>query len=57
MKNKSIIAITILLVAILTLVFAYSFDGANNFGNNVKLTVSSEGPIELSAFVLEIGTQ
>ena len=57
MKNKSIIAITILLVVILSLVFAYSFDGAKNSGNNVKLIVSSEGPIELSAFVLEIGTQ
>lgn len=56
MKNKAIIAIVILLAAILALVFVHSISEVDNSGNKTELTVSSEGPIELSAIVKDIKT-
>ena len=56
MKNKSVIISIILLLAILSLVFVYSADDAANTGNKTELTVSSEGPIDLSAIVNDIKT-
>lgn len=56
MKNKGIIAIVILLVAILSLVFAYSISEVDNSTNRTELTVYSEGPIELSEIIDDIKT-
>ena len=56
MKGKGIILIVILLLAILTLVFVYSIDETNDSLNKTELTVSSEGPIELSAIINDIKT-
>lgn len=56
MKNKTIIAMVILLAAILSLVFVYSINEVDNSGNKTELTVSSEGPIELSAIIKDIKT-
>lgn len=56
MKNKAIIAIVILLAAILALVFVHSISEVDNSGNKTELTVSSEGPIELSAIIKDIKT-
>ena len=56
MKNKSIFAIVILLLAILSLVSVYSVDNANASGNKTELNVSSEGPVELSSIISDIKT-
>ena len=56
MKGKGIILIVILLLAILALVFVYSIDETNDSVNKTELTVSSEGPIELSAIINDIKT-
>lgn len=56
MKNKGIVAVIILFIAILSLVFVYSITETDNSGNKTELTVSSEGPIELSAIIKDIKT-
>ncbi len=56
MKSKGIIAVVILLLAILSLVSVYSVDEINNSDNKTELTVSSEGPIDLSAIIDDIKT-
>ena len=56
MKSKGIIVVVILLLAILSLVSVYSIDEANNSSNKTELTVSSEGPLELSAIISDIKT-
>ena len=56
MKGKGIIVMVILLLAILSLFFVYSVDDTNDSGNKTELTVSSEGPIELSAIIIDIKT-
>ena len=56
MKGKGIILIVISLLAILSLVFAYSIDETNDSANKTELTVYSEGPIELSAIINDIKT-
>ena len=55
MNNKSIIAIVILLLAILSLVFVYSFSESDD-SPKTDLTVSSEGPIPLSDIIQDIKT-
>ena len=56
MKDKGIIVMVILLLAILSLVFTYSIDESNNSGNKTELAVYSEGPIELSAIIGDVKT-
>ena len=56
MNNKGIIALVILLLAILALVFAYSFGGTDDSANKTSITVSSEGPIALSDVIDDIKT-
>ena len=56
MKDKSIIAVVILLLAILSLVFVYSVDDTSDSGNKTVLDVYSEGPISLSAVIQDIKT-
>lgn len=56
MKNKGIIALVILLLAILALVFAYSFGEIDDSANKTSITVSSEGPIALSDIINDIKT-
>ena len=56
MNNKGIIALVILLLAIFTLVFAYSFDETDDSANKTSITVSSEGPIALSDVIDDIKT-
>lgn len=56
MKSKGIVVIVILLLAILALVFVYSIDESHSLDNKTELTVSSEGPIELSAIINDIKT-
>lgn len=55
MKNKSIIAIVILLLAILSLILVYSFSESDD-SPKTDLTVSSEGPIPLSDIIQDIKT-
>lgn len=57
MKDKSVIAIVIMLLAILSLVFVYSIDNFTNSNNRTELTVYSEGPIELSKIIDDVKTQ
>ena len=56
MNNKSIIAIVILLLAILSLVLIYSFTEIDD-STKTPITVSSEGPIALAAIVEDIKTR
>ena len=56
MKNKGIIALVILLLAIFALVFAYSFGETDDSANKTSITVSSEGPIALSDVIDDIKT-
>lgn len=56
MKNKGIIALVILLLAILVLIFAYSFGETDDSANKTSITVSSEGPIALSDVIDDIKT-
>lgn len=53
MKNKGIIMVLILLLAILSLVFVYAGDNSSA-QNKTELNVSSEGPIDLSSIILDI---
>ena len=55
MKNKSIIAIVILLLAILSLILVYSFSEGDD-SPKTDLTVYSEGPIPLSDIIQDIKT-
>ena len=55
MNNKSIIAIVILLLAILSLVFVYSISETDD-SPKTAITVSSEGPIPLSEIIDDIKT-
>ena len=55
MKHKSIIAIAVLLLAILSLVLAYSFTEIDDSAKTA-ITVSSEGPIPLSSIIDDIRT-
>ena len=55
MNNKSIIAIVILLLAILSLVLVYSFTEADD-STKTAITVSSEGPVPLSGIIDDIKT-
>jgi hypothetical protein len=52
--DKSMVAIVILLLAILSLVFLYSFEELGDSGNRTELTVYSEGPIPLSKIILDV---
>lgn len=52
--NKSIVAIVILLLAILSLVLIYSFEEIGDAGNRTELTVYSEGPIPLSKIIEDV---
>ena len=54
MKDKSIVAIVILLVAILSLVFAYSASETSDLTNKTELEVYSEGPIPLSTIISDV---
>lgn len=54
--NKSIIFIIILLLAALSLVFVYSVDNNLLSENRTELTVSTEGPIELSKIIDDVKT-
>lgn len=56
MKSKGIVLMIILFLAILSLVFVYSVEDSDNSGNKTELTVSSEGPIDLSAIITDIKT-
>ena len=56
MNNKSIFAIVIVLLAILSLVFVYSMDETNDSTNKTAITVSSEGPISLYDIIRDIKT-
>ncbi len=56
MNNKSIIAIVILLLAILSLVLVYSFAGTDD-STKTPITVSSEGPFPLSDLINDIKTK
>lgn len=55
MNNKSIIAVVILLLAILSLVLVYSFDEVGDV-DKTSITVSSEGPFPLSELIKDIKT-
>ena len=55
MKNKIIITMVILLLAILSLVLVYSFSEGDDF-SKTSLTVYSEGPIPLSDIIQDIKT-
>ncbi len=55
MNNKSIIAIVILLLAVLSLALVYSFDEIDDSAKTA-ITVSSEGPIPLVEIVEDIKT-
>ena len=55
MNNKSIIAIVILLLAILSLVLVYSFIETDD-STKTAITVSSEGPVPLSGLIDDIKT-
>ena len=55
MMNKSIIAVVILLLAILSLDFVYSFSESDD-SPKTDLTVYSEGPIPLSDIIQDIKT-
>lgn len=54
--SKSIIAMVILLLAILSMVFIYSVDETTDSGNRTELTVYSEGPIPLSGIIEDVKT-
>ena len=54
--NKSIIVIITLLLAVLSLVFVYSTDNYLLSENRTELTVSTEGPIELSKIIDDVKT-
>ena len=56
MGKKTIIAILIVLIAILALVVAYSINESPNDENQETLSVSSEGPIPLSAVIKDVET-
>lgn len=51
MKDKLIVAVVVLLLAILSLVFAYSVSETGDLGNKTELEVYSEGPIPLSEII------
>ena len=55
MNNKSIIALVILLLAILSLVLVYSFIETDD-STKTAITVSSEGPVPLSGLIDDIKT-
>ena len=55
MNNKGIFVIVILLLAILSLVFVYSFSESDD-SPKTDLTVYSEGPIPLSDIIQDIKT-
>lgn len=55
--NKSIIAIVILLLAILSLVLICSVNETDDSTNRTQLTVYSEGPVSLSAIVHDVKTE
>lgn len=56
MKSKGIFAAVVILIAILALVFVYSVDETDSSANKTELTVSSEGPIDLSIIIEDIKT-
>ena len=56
MNNKSIFAIVIVLLAILSLVLVYSMDETDDSINKTAITVSSEGPISLYDIIRDIKT-
>ena len=56
MNNKSIIALVILLLAILSLALVYSFSQSDD-STKTSITVSSEGPIPLSEIIEDIKTE
>ncbi len=56
MNDKSVIAIVILLLAILSLVLIYSVDETSDLANKTELDVYSEGPIPLSEIINDIKT-
>lgn len=54
MKDKSIIAIVILLLAILSLVLVFSVGETTDSANKTELEVYSEGPIPLSKIINDV---
>lgn len=56
MKNKAVVLIIILILAVLSLVSVYSMEAGNDTKNKTELSVSSEGPIDLSAIIEDIKT-
>ena len=56
MKDKSVAAMVILLLAILSLVFVYSAGERDDMGNKTELDVYSEGPIPLSDIIDDVRT-
>ena len=55
MNNKSIIAVVILLLAVLSLVLVYSFEETDD-STKTPITVYSEGPIPLTEIIKDIKT-
>ena len=55
MNNKSIIAVVILLLAVLSLVLVYSFEETDD-STKTSITVYSEGPIPLTEIINDIKT-
>jgi len=56
MKDKSVAAIVILLLAILSLVLVYSTGETGDLGNKTELNVYSEGPIPLRDIIGDVQT-
>lgn len=56
MKDKSVAAIVILLLAILSLVLVYSTGETGDLGNKTELNVYSEGPIPLRDIIGDVRT-
>lgn len=57
MKNKSVIAILIFLLAVLSMVCVYSADNNTNSDNKTELYLSTEGPINLSKIIDDVKTR
>ena len=55
MNNKSIIAVVILLLSVLSLVLVYSFEETDD-STKTPITVYSEGPIPLTEIIKDIKT-
>lgn len=56
MKNKSMISMAILILAVFSMVSVYSADNTTSSDNTTDLDLSTEGPINLSKIINEIKT-